>query len=34
MNSSFVGICILVKSRFSEKCLINILMSISSQSLS
>ena len=33
MNSSFVGISILVKSRLSEKCLINILMNMSSHSL-
>ena len=33
MNSSLVGISILVKSRLSEKCLINILMNMSSHSL-
>ena len=33
MNSSFVGISILVKSRISEKFLINILMNMSSHSL-
>ena len=33
MNSSFVGISILLKSRTSERCLINILMNMSSQSL-
>ena len=33
MNSSFAGICILLKSRISERCLINILMNMSSQSL-
>ena len=33
MNSSFVGISILVKSRLSEKCLINILLNMSTQSL-
>ena len=33
MNSFFVEISILVKSRIIEKCFINILMSISSQSL-
>ena len=33
MNSSFVGMSILVKSRISEKCLINILMNMSSHSL-
>ena len=33
MNSSFVGISIIVKSRLSGKCLINILMNMSSQSL-
>ena len=31
MNSSFVSIATLVKSNLSEKCLINILMNISSQ---
>ena len=33
MNSSFVGISILVKSNISERYLVNILMNISSQSL-
>ena len=33
MNSSFVTISILVKSNLTERCLINILMNISSQSL-
>ena len=33
MNSSFVGISILVKSTLSEKYLINILLNMSSQSL-
>ena len=33
MNSSFVGIYILLKRRISERCLINILMDMSSQSL-
>ena len=33
MNSSFVGMSILVKSRISEKFLINILMNMSSHSL-
>ena len=33
MNSSFVAISILVKNNLSERCLINILMNISSQSL-
>ena len=31
MNSSFVSIATLVKSNLSERCLINILMNISSQ---
>ena len=33
MNSSFVTISTLVKSNLTEKCLINLLMNISSQSL-
>ena len=33
MNSSFVSISTLVKSNFGERCLINALMNISSQSL-
>ena len=33
MNSSFVTISTLVKSNLTEKCLINKLMKISSQSL-
>ena len=33
MNSSFVGTSVLIKSNTSEKCLVNILMNISSQSL-
>ena len=33
MNSSFAGISISVKSRIGERCLMSILMSISSQSL-
>ena len=33
MNSSFVGISILVKSNISERCLVNILTNTSSQSL-
>ena len=33
MNSSFVAISILVKSNLTERCLINALMNISSQSL-
>ena len=33
MNSSFVAISILVKSNVTERCLINTLMNISSQSL-
>ena len=33
MNSSFVTISTLVKSNLTEKCLINVLMNISSQSL-
>ena len=33
MNSSFVSIATLVKSNLGEKCLINILMNISSDSL-
>ena len=33
MNSSFVSISILVKSKISEKCFINTLMNMSSQSL-
>ena len=33
MNSSFVGISILVKSNIRERCLVNVLMNISSQSL-
>ena len=32
MNSSFVAISILVKSNITERCLINTLMNISSQS--
>ena len=31
MNSSFVMISVLVKSKLSERCLINSLMNISSQ---
>ena len=33
MNSSFVSIATLVKSNLGEKCLINILMNISSDAL-
>ena len=33
MHSSFVSIAILVKSNLGERCLINILMNISSESL-
>ena len=33
MNSSFVAIGVLVKSNLTERCLINALMNISSQSL-
>ena len=33
MNSSLVAIATLVKSNIGERCLINILMNISSQSL-
>ena len=33
MNSLFVGISILIKSNISEKCLVNMLMNISGQSL-
>ena len=33
MNSSFVMISILVKSKFRERCLANSLMNISSQAL-
>ena len=33
MNSSLVAISTLVKSNIGEKCLINILMNISTQSL-
>ena len=33
MNSSFAMISVLVKSNLSERCLINLLMNISSQAL-
>ena len=33
MHSSFVSIAILIKSNLGERCLINILMNISSESL-
>ena len=33
MNSLFVGISVLIKSNISEKCLVNMLMNISGQSL-
>ena len=31
MNSSFVSICVLMKSNLGERCLINTLMNMSSQ---
>ena len=33
MNSSFVSICVLMKSNLGERCLINTLMNMSSQAL-
>ena len=33
MNSSFVSICVLMKSNLVERCLINTLMNMSSQAL-